>query len=421
MLFQTVRLMVRHQFAAWIALFFFITNPNVLYLQTTALTEPVLLMALTASTYYLVRWSLQDSVADLAKAALFAAVAVGTRYDGWFFALASGVIILLTTLLRTRDVDRAEGTTLAYLALPLFAMLLWLFYNWLIFGDPLEFERGRFSAAFQQGQIAAQGMLPTKLHLLVSLKTYSGDVLLNLGSLVTALGVTGLVIYAASNRMRPESLAAYSFVAAYVFNVIALYLGQTTITTPLSRPPGYFNTRYGLVALPAAAFFIGYLADFLARRYKPVLSATVLCALLLLQGALWAPDWPLRVVTIADGLQHEPETHAAIPAAVWLGHHYDGGSILYDEADFGGKIRVPAMIVQASGLDMRDFYLVGPLQNMVLKDPARFVRWIVFAPLNPNDRVNATLGGTSYLKKYYAPQFKGGGYVIYRRTGPALH
>jgi hypothetical protein len=298
-------------------------------------------------------------------------------------------------------------------------MFLWLFYNWLIFGDALAFQHGEFSAAFQQSQIAAKGMLPTKSHLLVSLSTYSGAVLLGLGSLVVVLAVTGLAVYVASNRLRPESFAAYSFLSAYVFNVIALYLGQTIISTPISDPPGYFNTRYGLVVLPAAAFFIGFLTDFLARRYKPVLTLTVPCTLLLLQGALWVPSWPLRVVTIADGLDHSAETHAPIAAALWLGHHYDGGGILYDEAHSGGTTHIPAMIIQASGIKMREFYLSGPLQNEALSDPPRFVRWIVLAPLNPNDLVNATLKGTSYLKEHYDLRFSGAGYEIYRRIGSA--
>ena len=42
-LFLSVRLITRHELAAWIGLAVFISNPNMLYVQTTALTEPVLL------------------------------------------------------------------------------------------------------------------------------------------------------------------------------------------------------------------------------------------------------------------------------------------------------------------------------------------------------------------------------------------
>ena len=407
MLFQTVRLVVRHEFAAWSALLIFITNPNALYLQATALTEPVLFVSLTTSTYYLVRWSLLDSTADLIKASLFALLAVGSRYDGWFFALTSGAIIGLTTLVRSRDVDRTEGMTLAYLALPVFGMFLWLFYNWLIFGDALAFQHGKFSAAFQQGQFADRGLLPTKSHLLLSVITYSGTALLNLGSLVSVLAVTGLLVYIAMNKLRPESFAAYSFLSAYVFNVLALYMGQTIISTPISDPPGYFNARYGLVALPAAAFMIGYLGDCLARRYKPLLISVVLGALLLLQIALWAPNWPMRVVTIAEGLYHSTSTHESSAAALWLKHHYDGGGILYDDQH--------SVLIQAAGINMQNYYLSGPLQTQALSNPAHFAKWIVLAPYSPGDTVNVALRGDPYLIEHYALRFTAAGYDIYRR------
>lgn len=409
MLFQTVRLVVHYQFAAWIALLVFISNPNALYLQTTALTEPVLLMSLTASTYYLVRWSKTDATSDLIKAALIAVLAVGSRYDGWFFALTCGAIVCAATLLRWRDVDRAEGTTLAYLAWPVFGMFLWLFYNWLIFGDPLAFQHGKYSAAFQQGQYAAAGLLPTKSHLLVALTTYSGAVLLNLGSLVAVCAAVGLVVYISVNRLRPGSFAAYSFLSAYVFNVIALYLGQTILTTPISDPPGYFNTRYGLVVLPAATFFIGYLADFLAQRYKPLLLAVVLGALLLLQGVLWAPNWPLRVVTIADGLDQVPATHGPAAAGLWFRHHYDGGGILYNDAH--------SEFVHVAGINMREYYLIGPQQSQALADPSSFVKWIVLEGPGATDPVDVALAGTPYIRQHYALQFSASGYDIYRRIG----
>ncbi len=411
MLFQTTRLVVRHQAAAWVALLVFVTNPNVLYLQTTALTEPVLLMALMSSTYFLVRWSLLDSNADLVKAALFASLAVGSRYDGWFFTVACGGLVLLTTHLRWRDVDRTEGTTLAYLALPVFAMCSWVFYNWLIFGDPLAFQHGKYSAAYQQTQYAAAGLLPTKGHLLVAIRAYSGAALLDLGSIVTVVGLAGLIIYVAENRLRPRSFAVYSYFAAYMFNVIALYLGQTIIETPLTHPAGYFNTRYGMVVLPAAAFMCGYAADFLIRRYRLALTGAVLAVLLVVQAALWAPGWPTRVVTIADGLDQTSAASAPTAAAHWLHAHYRGGGILYNDAH--------SQFIMVAGIDMGQYFLIGPQQTAALANPAHFAEWIVLEGRYSTDAVDAALWGTPYLQRHYALAFSASGYEVYRRKGAA--
>ncbi len=411
MVFQTTRLVVQREAAAWVALLVFITNPNVLYLQTTALTEPVLLMTLTTSTYYLVRWSRMESNADLVKAAFFASLAVGSRYDGWFFSIACGGLVLFSTHLRWRDVDRTEGTTLAYLTLPVFAMGCWVFYNWLIFGDPLAFQHGRYSAAYQQSQYAAAGLLPTKGHLLVALQAYSGAVLLDLGSIVTVLGATGLIIYIAQNRLRPQSFAIYSYLSAYVFNVIALFLGQTIIATPLSHPAGYFNTRYGLVALPAAAFMSGYAVDFFIRRYRLLLSGTVLAGLLVVQAALWAPAWPMRVVSIADGLDQTSAASAPLASAHWLRAHYHGGGILYNDAH--------SQFIAVAGINMGEYYLIGPQQTAALADPAHYAKWMVLEGKNSTDPVDTALWGTPYLRRHYTLQFSASGYEIYLRIGGA--
>ncbi|MGH2347017.1 MAG: hypothetical protein ACRDG4_17460, partial [Chloroflexota bacterium] len=261
-LFLSIRLIAKHEIAAWIGLTAFITNPNILYVQTTALTEPVLLMSMTASAYFLLRWSKRESQADLLTAGLLALVAVGSRYDGWFFVMVAGALVAIISYLRWHDRDRAEGTTMAFLAWPVYGMFMWFFYNWLIFGDPLAFQHGQFSAQAQQNSQLLAGHLPTKGNLLLSVITYGWTSLYNLGALITVLALAGLLVYVLRTRFRVDSLIPYAFLSGYPFNVLALWLGQTVIWTPHGNPPLYFNMRYGLMVLPAAALVIGYLADY---------------------------------------------------------------------------------------------------------------------------------------------------------------
>ncbi len=113
MLFLSIRLIARHELTAWVGLAVFVLNPNVLYLQTTTLTEPVLLMSMTAAGYFLLYWSKRGSNSSLLMAGLLTTLAVGSRYDGWFFALSAAALISLTVYLRWRDPARTEGITLA--------------------------------------------------------------------------------------------------------------------------------------------------------------------------------------------------------------------------------------------------------------------------------------------------------------------
>ena len=130
----------------------------------------------------------------------------------------------------------------------------------------------------------------------------------------------------------------------------------------------------------AAAFFIGYLADFLARRTGPMRIAIVFCGLLALQGALWIPHYPRSVVTVAEDQDNVVFNHESVPAALWLRDHYHGGGILYDDSH-------PMLILKA-GINMGDYYLSGPIQAKALADPVRYAKWIVLAPFVSGDAVN---------------------------------
>ena len=79
--------------AAALALAFFATNPNLLYLQTTAMTEPLFLCEMIWTVVWLVEWRASMETINpgpTRRLWLIAAVlvaAIFTRYDGWILAL----------------------------------------------------------------------------------------------------------------------------------------------------------------------------------------------------------------------------------------------------------------------------------------------------------------------------------------------
>ena len=79
--------------AAAVTLAFFATNPNLLYLQTTAMTEPLFLCEIIWTVVWLVEWRAcmeNDQSRAERRLWLIAAVlvaAIFTRYDGWILAL----------------------------------------------------------------------------------------------------------------------------------------------------------------------------------------------------------------------------------------------------------------------------------------------------------------------------------------------
>src|ERR1035437_2946490 len=91
--------------AAALALAFFASNPNLVYVQTTAMTEPLFVCEMIWTSVWLVEWRASLDSAEIAKKdphrsarllfamAVVLAAAVFTRYDGWVMALLAWVSI----------------------------------------------------------------------------------------------------------------------------------------------------------------------------------------------------------------------------------------------------------------------------------------------------------------------------------------
>src|SRR5213079_183883 len=74
----------------------FALNPNLLYLQTTAMTEPLYLALFIWAVAYLIEFarSPRDNTPALLRCGVMLFLATLTRYDGWF---AEAVVVPIAT------------------------------------------------------------------------------------------------------------------------------------------------------------------------------------------------------------------------------------------------------------------------------------------------------------------------------------
>src|SRR5262249_16487981 len=102
-IFRLVRVRVGRK-TAWLAAIGYIANPNLVYLQTTAMTESLYLALFIWTVVFVSGFFLADGSGDQLKArrhlrfALLTSVGmVLTRYDGWFAAFAVALVLLAST------------------------------------------------------------------------------------------------------------------------------------------------------------------------------------------------------------------------------------------------------------------------------------------------------------------------------------
>src|SRR2546423_14740814 len=86
------------RFAAWTAAVVFAANPNLIYMQSTAMGETLYLAFFIWAVVYFADWA--DGSNTLTKCGLCLAAACLTRYDGWFLAATIILIALIISIRR---------------------------------------------------------------------------------------------------------------------------------------------------------------------------------------------------------------------------------------------------------------------------------------------------------------------------------
>ncbi len=262
---------------ALVAAAFYGLNPNLLYLSTTAMTEPLFLAIVIWAT--LMTMECVAAVSSqragtinrrLVALGLLILAAVFTRYDGWVFGAAVWCV-MAWQILRSEDARRrnAVGFTV-FTVLAVAGPIAWLAYNQHFFHDPLDFVRGPYSAAMIEKKTSPPGSrhYPGWHDPLGAAALYLRTAQLDAaawetGFAVMALAVTGLVL---AIRRRLE-LAATLLWIPFPFYIYSIAFGSIPIFIPPVWPHSYYNSRYGMELLPAFAIFAFVALSWLQQRW----------------------------------------------------------------------------------------------------------------------------------------------------------
>ncbi len=351
----------------------FASNMNVLYLQSTAMTELMLISTMTVGSYYLLKWFKGEDILQLIYAAFFIMLATLVRYDGWFLLFFSAVLISIF-LFRKNGYKYTEGVFVFFSTLGGFGVFLWLLWNALIFKDPFYFAFGPYSAHYQQDQLDAAGVLPTKGQWFFSLKMYMYAYAYNVGAFSMVLGFVGMIVLWFKKSLPAHiRLATVALIAPLLFNVLALYLGHSVLYIQGISGDTWFNVRYGVMMMPSVAIFVGYLIHVL-----PPLRVTLIGLLLLTTFFQFSSG---DAVTIDDARVGSSQKNVS-EVSGWLQKHAgpEKGFILISAASHDS-------IIFSSGLPMKRFIHegTGTYYDAAIQYPDHWARWIVVRSYSNED------------------------------------
>jgi hypothetical protein len=263
--------------AAWIAVIVYAANPNLLYMQTTAMTESLYLAFFIWSVVHFTNFvtaSRANPPSDLAARSLIKSGwcvlgACLTRYDGWLLAAALGV--LAACLAFTSKQKALRFNIAKFVLLASIGPVMWLAYNEIIYRNPLEFANGPYSArAIEQHKTALSASLPHPgWHNLPVSFTYffkAAEDNIAQGKLQIAwvvLLIAGLTIVLGFNRrFWPLLLLALPI----VFYPLSVAYGSIPIYLPDWWPFSCYNVRFGLELVPTFAIALALLVRFSSDR-----------------------------------------------------------------------------------------------------------------------------------------------------------
>ena len=362
----------RNLAAGLVALAGVLLCPNLLYLASTPLTEPLALLWSVLVAYLLFRYSQSGSWKSLAGAAVAALMGTLTRYEGWNVLPFATLLVFLIRpfpwrqrILRAFFFAGVAGT----------GPLLWLIHNAYRFQNPLEFYNGRGSARdIYAHQVATTAFpYPTDGSLLLSTRYYLEDLKLVIGVWALELAVLGLVAWCASLRESRRGAVAVLFIVPLPFYIQAMAHAAIPLYVPTLFPHTYYNLRYGVEMIAAVALLPSFVFSPRLGKNLRIIVLVIFLALLGRQFAQMTAEGPQELAVVQEGIRNTPCRARRQRAIIeFLREHYDGKRVLVAAGKW------PCVMPQAG------IYFRNTLSNLNRKywarlqtEPGTLVQWII--------------------------------------------
>ncbi len=304
------------RFAAWLAAIIYAANPNLIYLQSTAMTEPLYLALFIWAVVYFNEFAQecrqpgeasQPPSSSLIKCGICLAAACLTRYDGWFLAVAICVAALALALRANQPGRGLRGPLVKFILLAAAAPALWLAYNAIVYRNPLEFANGPYSAkAIEQRTPGA--FHPGSHDLRTAYNYFLKSAEVNLAAegwqkfwILLALG--GVIAGLGRRRFRGHLRPLLLLWVPVPFYALSIAYSGVPIFMPVWWPFSYYNVRYGLELLPAFAVFVAlavyFTAELIRRRaFRLSVAAAGLIFVAASYGSIWSAPVCLGEATV---------------------------------------------------------------------------------------------------------------------------
>ncbi|GAA3758860.1 hypothetical protein [Terriglobus aquaticus] len=269
---------------AFAATAFVALNPNLLYLSTTAMTEPLFLALFVWSTVITLEAAdalrsakLHTARTRMIVSSVLTLAMVLTRYDGWIVGAAAWLVLAVAWFRSAPETRRQTTTAFAIsTVITVAGPILWFLYNAKYEGDWLDFLRGPYSAAAIEKKTSppSAGRYHGWHNPLYAFLYFT-----RAAQLDAAFWESGFALFFGSiagawllAKQKANRIALLLWVPL-PFYMYSIAWSSVPIFIPQVYPHAWYNSRYGMELLPAFAIFgtfaIWQLSQWLRRDAQP--------------------------------------------------------------------------------------------------------------------------------------------------------
>lgn len=297
-------------------------NPNLLYMQVTAMNEPIFLAFFIWALAYLDEMLRADSPGvgappsmtreqALERCGIALAGGAWTRYDGWFMGAVIGAMVVVVAIrwfLRTQKKSRRRAlakSLIEFLLLNALVPVFWLAYNHRVSGRAMDWANGPYSAKAIAARTTQHGAppYPGQDHPIAAAQYFLKAAQLNVGNatagkLMLALTLLGSAV--AIWRIRTYKVWLLLWLPL-LFYALSIAYGSVPIFIPVWWPFSYYNVRYGLELLPVFAVFPVLLAVFAGKYLRSRRRELAIYALLIaITSASYLSAWSEKPISLRE-------------------------------------------------------------------------------------------------------------------------
>jgi hypothetical protein len=386
----------------------FALNPNVVYLQSTPMTEPLLLALTTLGVAMLLDWVNADAVANRVTSGratgIVLALACLTRYEAWpvtYVALGAAAWALWRRGASLRRACRVVSSIGLY---PTAAIVGFAIFSRIVVGQWFV------SSDFFVPENKAQGLPFTAAAEIVwGVAQLSGVAIVWLaaaGSVV--LMIAGILIRRRSDLLMPLSLCATAAVPWTAF---------------LGGHP--YRIRYMVPLIAFEAMAVGALAGLAAaaaHRYRPALRRVDVAAAMLAAGAGMLTLHPLDTAApmVVEAQWDRPNAPIRQLVTRCLRDRYDGTTIMASMGSLGHYMQETSR----DGFNLRDFLHEGngDIWLAAVEDPRPYAGWLLIEEkAEGGDMLARKAREHPHFLDGYSRVCQGAGVVLYERQNRMLN